>query len=140
MSRSLEVRWTEAQCREYRETINKLMPLRTGMRERCTANELAFFDGHHTEPFVLYRTSELPPPYETGDSLKDSAFQQIGILCGAIALSLATIHRDFSPQSESNQNMPQSTVDLFTYIDDNAEALVAEMCEWGLLEKCILAY
>ena len=91
--------------------------------------------GQHTEPMILYSVTGLFYDYDM-DDLKESAFEQISVCCSCgEPMSLTTIHRDFSPQSEWNteKKIPQSTHDLFSYIDDNAEAL-------GLLQQYILAY
>lgn len=145
---SIPLHYTKQQCDEYRRTINERMNRVEGMRESCTAEELAFFssEGTYVDPLILYQTTDLPFDYDH-DNLKQSAFQQISVCCGAgEPMSVTTIHRDFSLKSEWNDDLDpsnpikQQTRALFDYIDTNAETLVNEMCELGLLQQCILAY
>lgn len=85
MSKSQPVYWTAEECKTYRDTVNERM------REGCTVEELAFLAGQYTEPFLLYQRTVLPYNYDM-DDLKDSAFQQIGVICGCDEpMSLATV-------------------------------------------------
>jgi hypothetical protein len=131
--------WKKEQCEKYRNKILKRMSEKPHMTLNDDLPAKQFIFKTSDQPLSLYRTKRTLN-YDM-DDLKQSAFQQIGVICGCgEPMSMATIHTDFSLETEWNRtcNMPEDTQKLFSYIDANAEDLVNEMIQLGLLEHVVL--
>jgi len=129
--------WDEEQCAQYRATINERMASKPWMEVDETHR--AFLERRHTEPLVMYRTRYTGIGYPFNmDNLKENAFQQISVIGGLEEpMAMFVIHHDFSVTREHNKDLPPQTYALFSYIDENAETLVQEMLELGILERVV---
>ena len=131
------VQWTQEQSEQYRALILKRMNKRPGMRETASEEELAFLERRHDQPLSLYSATWLSYEHDR-HQLKECAFQQIRVCVGRDEpMSVAGIHRDFSPSAPWNDALPQATHELFSYIEENTEALLAEMTQLGLIDHII---
>lgn len=133
------IEWSAEECAAYRQKIKARMIKNPQMEAGET--ERVFLAARHTEPLVLYRARRDVEYAFNSDLEKDAAYQQIRC-CLSLdePMPMFVIHHDFSVTREHNLYMPQSTTELFDYIDKNAEALVQEMLELGILERVVAAY
>lgn len=131
--------WSEAECAQYRETIKARMAEKPWME--VDEAHRAFLEQRHGESLVMYRTRDWYDYSFDMEDLKGSAFQQISVDCALEEpMPMFVIHHDFSVTREHNKDLPPSTYDLFSYIDANAETLVQEMLELGILERVVAQY
>ncbi len=133
--------WTKKQCEEYRSIILERMKLHSRMTLDDDLPMKAFIEKKSQMPLSLYSLIEGNSYSYDMDDLKQNAFEQIGVICDAgEPMSIGTIQRDFSPHSKFNKDIPDETRQLFSYIVDNAQELVNEMIQEGLLEHIILQF
>lgn len=139
----ITIEWSREQCEAYRTTITERMNRNATMVSMMTSDDLAFLARQPTPaPYTLYkRTQEGGVRHYNMKEMKEAAFQQIGVCCGSgEPMSLDTVRRDFSLESEWNHGMPETSTALFIYVSTHAESLVDEMCNQGLLERITLIY
>jgi hypothetical protein len=131
--------WTQEECAQYRAEIQKRL-LKKGDME-MPEEWRAFLEQRHDEPLVLYRTRWHHMIPLDMDDPKESAFEQISIICGGEEpMGMFVIHHDFGVNRPHNADLPPTTQELFGYIDANAEALVAEMLTLGILERVVAEF